>query len=105
MFVNERRLLAMHLKRLRLPTILAECEKLAQEAAQESAHYLQYLPHLVELESAQRCAHGRHPGTTISPIAYPETNRIMPGIAGATPDRLPTGPQRPVERYGSSRLP
>jgi DNA replication protein DnaC len=54
---NEQRLLAVHLKRLRLPTILAEYQKLAQEAAQENAHYLQYLLRLVELESAQRCAH------------------------------------------------
>ena len=53
---NENRLLQVHLKRLRLPTILAEYEKLAQEAAQENAHYLQYLLHLVELESAQRSA-------------------------------------------------
>jgi DNA replication protein DnaC len=53
---NERRLLAVHLKHLRLPTILAEYEKLAQEAAQENAHYFQYLLHLVELESAQRGA-------------------------------------------------
>src|SRR3989304_144484 len=57
---NERRLLAMHLKRLRLPTILAEYEKLAQEAAQENAHYLQYLLRLVELESAQRGANALH---------------------------------------------
>jgi DNA replication protein DnaC len=53
---NEQRLLAVHLKRLRLPTILAEYEKLAQEAAQENAHYVQYLLRLVELESAQRSA-------------------------------------------------
>ena len=53
---NENRLLRVHLKRLRLPTILAEYEKLAQEAAQENAHYLQYLLRLVELESAQRSA-------------------------------------------------
>jgi hypothetical protein len=40
---GQRRLLAVHLKRLRLPTMLAEYEKLAQGAAQEKAQYLQYL--------------------------------------------------------------
>jgi DNA replication protein DnaC len=36
--------------------VLAEYEKLAQEAAQENAHYPQYLLRLVERESAQPCA-------------------------------------------------
>jgi DNA replication protein DnaC/transposase len=66
---NERRLLAVHLKRLRLPTILAEYDKLAQEAAQENAHYLQYLLRLVELESAQRCAHALQ--SRIKQAAFP----------------------------------
>ncbi len=57
------------LKRLRLPMILAEYEKLAQEAAQENAHYLQYLLRLVELESAQRCAHALQ--SRIKQVAFP----------------------------------
>jgi len=54
---NERRLLAVHLKHLRLPTILAEYEKLAQEATQEDAPYCQYLRRLVELDE-HRMAEG-----------------------------------------------
>ena len=46
----------MNLKQLRLPVILAEHEKLADEAAQQNASYNQFLLRLVELEAAQRTA-------------------------------------------------
>ncbi len=53
---NEQRLLKVNLKQLRLPVILAEYEKLAQEASGQNAGYMQYLLRLVELEVAQRSA-------------------------------------------------
>lgn len=49
-------LLKMNLKQLRLPTMLAEFGKLAQEAAQENAGYPQYLLRLCELELSSRTA-------------------------------------------------
>ncbi|HNS21868.1 MAG TPA: ATP-binding protein [Sedimentisphaerales bacterium] len=49
--------------------MLAEYEKLSQEAAQENAHYLQYLLRLVELESAQRSANALQ--SRIKQAAFP----------------------------------
>ena len=39
-----------HLKSLRLPTVAAECEKVAAQAAQDNADHLSYLLRLTELE-------------------------------------------------------
>ncbi len=47
-------LLQHHLKALRLPTITAECEKLARQAAAENADHLTYLLQLSELELLER---------------------------------------------------
>jgi len=47
-------LLRHHLKALRLPTITAECEKLARQAAAEGADHLTYLLQLSELELLER---------------------------------------------------
>ena len=47
-------LLQHHLKALRLPTITAECEKLARQAAADNADHLTYLLQLTELELLQR---------------------------------------------------
>jgi DNA replication protein DnaC len=47
-------LLQHHLKALRLPTITAECEKLARQAAAEGADHLTYLLQLSELELLER---------------------------------------------------
>jgi DNA replication protein DnaC len=49
-------LLRNNLKTLRLPTMLAEFEKLAREAAAADENYDQYLLRLTELEVAQRSA-------------------------------------------------
>jgi len=49
-------LLKSNLKQLRLPTILAEFEKLAREAAAANESYQQYLLRLTELEAATRSA-------------------------------------------------
>ena len=47
-------LLRANLKQLRLPTMLAECEKLAREAAESNQPYEEYLLRLTELEVATR---------------------------------------------------
>jgi DNA replication protein DnaC len=51
---DEHHLLKSNLKQLRLPTIGAEFEKLAGEAAAENRSYAQYLLQLTELEVATR---------------------------------------------------
>src|SRR4051812_10852300 len=53
---NSHPLLRSNLKQLRLPTIQAEFEKLAREAASANEGYEQYLLRLTELELAARCA-------------------------------------------------
>ncbi len=47
-------LLHHHLKALRLPTITAECEKLARQAAADNVDHLTYLLQLCELELLER---------------------------------------------------
>src|ERR687892_1512958 len=47
-------LIEHHLKRLKLPAMLRQYQKLAQEAAQQNRSYQDYLLSLLELEVAQR---------------------------------------------------
>jgi DNA replication protein DnaC len=47
-------LLSHHLKALRLPTILGECEKVAQRCAHENVDHLAFLLQLCELELIER---------------------------------------------------
>jgi DNA replication protein DnaC len=47
-------LLHHHLKALRLPTVAAECEKVATQAAADNADHLAYLLRLTELELLER---------------------------------------------------
>ena len=47
-------LLKHHLKALKLPTILAECEKVALQCAKDNVDYLGFLLHLCELELIDR---------------------------------------------------
>ena len=47
-------LLAHHLKSLRLPTILAECEKVAAQCATDNVDHLAFLLQLCELELLDR---------------------------------------------------
>ena len=47
-------LLRHHLKKLRLPTVLREHEKLAQQCADENADHIRYLARLIELELLDR---------------------------------------------------
>ncbi len=53
---NDVRLIKANLKQLRLPTMSAECEKLAREAATHQQGYDQYLLRLTELEVATRAS-------------------------------------------------
>jgi len=53
---NENLLLKTNLKQLRLPTMKAEYDKLAQEASSENATFQQYLLRLTELEVSARTA-------------------------------------------------
>src|SRR4029453_13366143 len=50
-------LLKTHLRQLRLPTMGAEFEKLARDAAATHQTFVQFLLHLTELELATRAAH------------------------------------------------
>lgn len=56
---TENRLLKANLKQLRLPTISAEFEKLAREAADTNESFEQYLLRLTELEVAARAGNAR----------------------------------------------
>ena len=47
-------LLHHHLKKLRLPTVAAECEKVARQAAADNVDHLTYLLQLLELELLDR---------------------------------------------------
>ena len=47
-------LLKHHLKALRLPTVLAECEKVARQCAADNVDHLGFLLHVVELELIER---------------------------------------------------
>lgn len=47
-------LLKHHLKALKLPTVLAECEKVAQRCAAENVDHLGFLLQLIELELIER---------------------------------------------------
>src|SRR4051794_37799362 len=47
-------LLKHHLKALKLPTMHAECEKIAQRCAADNADHLTFLLQLVELELIER---------------------------------------------------
>ena len=47
-------LLKHHLKALKLPTVLAECEKIAQRCAAENVDHLGFLLQVVELELIER---------------------------------------------------
>ncbi len=51
---KSRVLLKHHLKALKLPTMLAECEKIAHRCAADNADHLAFLLQLVELELIER---------------------------------------------------
>ena len=66
---NHRLLLKANLKQLRLPTVAAEFEKLAREAAEADEGYEQYLLRLTELEVAARSTNALR--TRIKAAAFP----------------------------------
>src|SRR5262249_44614169 len=78
-------LLRANLKQLRLPTMLAECEKLAREAAANDEPYEGYLLRLTEAEVAARSANAL--AARIRAAAFPVTKdfdtydfSVMPGL-------------------------
>ncbi len=66
---NHNLLLRANLKQLRLPTVAAEFEKLAREAAQANEGYEQYLLRLTELEVTTRSTNALR--TRIKAAAFP----------------------------------
>ena len=76
-------LLHHHLKALRLPTITAECEKLARQAAGEGADHLTYLLQLSELELLERERKAAERETTGPSRRATRTSRIRrSGVCG-----------------------
>jgi len=67
-------LLKANLKQSRLPTILAECEKLAREAAESNQTYEEYLLRLTELSRCEWIA--KHSNTCF--IGAPGTGKPRP---------------------------
>ena len=122
-------LLKANLKQLRLPTMLAEFEKLAREAAAANESYEQYLLRLTELEVAARVGQRRcrpassRPASRCSRTSTPSTSRRMPSLTkqkvlelargewieqhcNCLPDRQPGhGQDAPGHRPGPGRLP
>src|SRR5712692_3364931 len=82
-------LLRHHLKALRLPTVGAECEKVAQRVATDNADHLTYLLQLTELElldrekraAERRTKAARFPTIkalgTFDSTARPSVNKVM----------------------------
>ncbi len=66
---NHNLLLRANLKQLRLPTVAAEFEKLAREAAEANEGYEQYLLRLTELEVTTRSTNALR--TRIKAAAFP----------------------------------
>jgi DNA replication protein DnaC len=87
-------LLKHHLKALKLPTILAEAEKIAQRCAADNADHLAFLLHLVELEliererkaAERRLKAARFPATK---LLVPPSNAVVGsrGVCGAASGR------------------
>ena len=66
-------LLKHHLKALKLPTMTAECEKVAARCAKENVDHLGFLLQLCELEllERERRAAGREPAGRLVPFVDP----------------------------------
>src|SRR5579871_5809840 len=74
-----RLMLKANLKQLRLPTMLAEWEKLAREAAARNQSYGAYLLQLTELEVASRSANAiAAPAFSPSRTSTPSTSPLRP---------------------------
>jgi hypothetical protein len=63
-----RLLLAHHLKTLKLPTVLREYDKVAQQCAAEGLDHVQFLARLVELELIDRERRMTPPCTQSRPL-------------------------------------
>ena len=88
-------LLHHHLKALRLPTVGAECEKVAKQAAADNVDHLTYLLQLLELElldREKRSAERRLKAARFPTIKTLETLRLR---------RPPVGQQDADRRTGA----
>src|SRR4051794_41577591 len=86
-------LLKHHLKALKLPTMTAECEKVAARCARENVDHLGFLLQLAELESLERerRAAQRRVQTARPPAPHtPRSVRLAPAAAG---DKHPAPPR------------
>jgi DNA replication protein DnaC len=106
---NQNLLLKTNLKLLRLPTISAEFEKVAREAATSNQDYEQYLLSLTELEVASRSANALQ--TRICNASFPLHKDFdtydftaVPGISKQKILELARGDWRPVARAGRVRF-
>ena len=85
-------LLQLHLKKLRLPSVLREYEKLAQQCAAENVDHVRYLARLIELELIDREARmvdRRAPRPSDPPRPHPGNEwPILP--TGAKPSEVKT---------------
>ena len=97
-------LLKANLKQLRLPTMPAEFEKLAREAAAANEGYEQYLLRLTELEVAARAANAlaaAHPAGRLPGAQGLRHLRLQPPAAAAQAEGAGAGPRR-VDRAAVS---
>ena len=80
-------LLGHHLKKLKLPTILAEYDKQARQCAEQGIDYPQYLLRLVELELIER--QRKMVERRIRAAKFPATKSLDSFDFKALPDRCP----------------
>jgi DNA replication protein DnaC len=86
-------LLQHHLKALRLPTVGAECEKVAKQAAADNVDHLTYLLQLLELELLDR--EKRAADRRLKAARFPTMKSLDDFDFSARPSGLP-----PVSRTG-----
>ena len=96
-----------NLKQLRLPTMLAECEKLAREAAAANEAYESYLLRLTEVEVATRSANAL--AARIRAAGFPvvkdfDTFDFTAAAVAAQAEGAGAGPRR-VDRAALQLLP
>ena len=70
-------LLQTYLKRLRLPAVAANYQRVAQEASQTNQSYERYLLALAEAEVQQREAQRRTPAHRSGPLPQPQDPRRL----------------------------
>ena len=76
-------LLHHHLKKLRLPTVAAECEKVARQAAADNVDHLTYLLQLLELELGNDKLIWPHLGHLCRSEVAPPPSTTKPYVSGS----------------------